>query len=266
MKKLFSFVLVAFVFLSINSCNREDRDKALEIAAIDGEAFGSAFMGCQGTGVGFLCEPCCIEIATVASAIGSAEAATQHRSAETNIGLAKHNESEVILPDYLLISNNPFECAGISHNRTLFYILTGGKEQKIQDIVTGKQETLDRLVTIYSDCKPLSIEEKSKIVESIRQNITLSFYEHNLTKYSSISNEELFANNRILPDLPYYENVYNEVITLKENQPGNTIGVITHLNNRINELLNNGHGLDNNKMGKLGFLTIMKHSYYYWNN
>jgi len=269
MRKILVSVLLMFSFVMPFSCETEDVEATVstvvDLAAADASAFGEASLACLETNLGFICRACCYELGAAAAVIGSAYAATYKRTMNSGTIPSRHIESEIILPDSFKIASNPYECAGVIHNRLLFEIMNGNSEQKIQDILSGNQAALERIVQISSDCQPIDPETQTQIIENLRQGLTLSNYQENLLKYKNISREELFSGNGTSVDAEYYVGVYDEVITLKNNSGNSITTILNFFNRKLSELLNNNEPMDSLKTSKLGFLSVFKHSYYYWN-
>jgi hypothetical protein len=265
MKKV-SFILLAATFLAASFyCTPEHQEEAAGIASVDAEAFGSAVLACSETGMGLLCEPCCLELGTAAGIIASAEAGTSHR-VNTSRGLAKTNEIDIILPAKYKLSKNPYECAGEVHNRMLFYILNHDKETQIQKILTGDESSLNRLVNMYSDCSPDSELDKVKIIAHLKNNLNQEYYNNNLAKYKGISKKSLIQTSGLLSEKVRFDNIYNEVLIIKRDNPNDTEKIMEFINSKISSILNSKDSNSNSSKALVGTLTVLKHSYYYWNN
>jgi len=262
MKKFYSIVLCLSLTISFNSCQPKDPPAPdCDTVGADLIAFCEAAIACGETGVGVICPECCLAVGAVAAGIASSEASLAEPDCPDNMnGFSKNLESEVILPSEYRISGNPYECEGETHNRVLFYILNNGGSSKVQSIIAGDITSLNQIAAIYSSCSEVSSQD---LVSYFQSNLNSTYYNQNLDKFKTYSIEQLFNSSSLSQYSSYIEEIYDDVMEIKQNYPNNTGIVMDYLNQRINGIFESASISSDDEL-KARSLTFLKHTYFYW--
>jgi hypothetical protein len=286
MKKL--SILICFLFITgaiyLQSCSPEQgpcngnpHDNDIDLFEADEALYEAQMNVCDfiyggtdsTTGTYYSCEA----IAIIISAGGSADYGTGGRMSSRNKiysqnACSKTNINQVILPDEYKIAANPFEYVGIIHNRNMFQILTSpNKEIELNKILDGDNESLERIISIFLEVKQTNIsnEERQKLKNQLKQSL---FNNRNkVTNFKSLPFSEAYANLN-LPEniITFNKNIFSEVKAKMKETNNNTRSVINLINSKITEILNESNIEDESSNNKLRYLSLLKHSYYYWYN
>jgi hypothetical protein len=160
------------------------------------------------------------------------------------------------------LPNNPYDCAGETHNRVVFFILKNGGTQQVQNIISGNSGSLNQLASIFSSCN--SEINSGEFTGYLQANLNALYYSQNLEKFRTHSIEQLFNSSSLAQYTNYIEGIYNEVIDIRQAHPDDTGKVMDYLNEKIEELLSSGSILTEDQEFKAKSLTFLKHTYYYW--
>ena len=140
------------------------------------------------------------------------------------------------------------------------------KEKQAKDFLCNNENALEKIVTIISEVYKADAKHAGEIKDHLRPTLTEAYYNSHISKYKSISRAELFSDVNVSSEMnSYYLNVVRDLDFVKKKTSGNkTENVMKKLNGKINEVANNIPVLNKEGRQKLAFLSILKHSYYFW--
>lgn len=233
----------------------------------DSQAYAAYIEHCSNPGGAY--SEICEQGANMDAAQASAEFANGNYSSNSSSqGLNKYDENEALLPEKYKIKNNPYEKSGVAHNRILFYLMNARKGKSTREFLDGNDFALDRIATIICESHNIDSKKMVQIKENIRPMTTNSYFDQHISKYKNISRSTLFSSSTLSPTMASYcLKIVKEVeISERDAKSNKTLSVIDYINSKIIETLNLEESLSKEKNIKLGFLSVLKHSYYYWNN
>ncbi len=266
MKKISIFILAVSCVITYISCENPEQLEPSSPEQADSEAYAAYIENCSNPG-GAYSEICAMG-AGMSAADASEAFANGGTSSRSSQSLAKHDESEILLPEKYKIKNNLFERSGVAHNRILFYLINSKKDRTTKDFLDGNEIALDRIAMILSESHNIDSKQIAQLKENIRPITTASYYDQNIAKYKNVTKDNLFSGSKLSsPIVAYCQGVFNGVSISKRDATTNkTEAVVGYINNKINEILISNEPLNKEMNVKLGFLSVLKHSYYYWNN
>jgi len=260
MKKLTFVLLFGFITFINSSCDREDVETNGQILLADLAATSEAFLTAMETGAGELCPPCAYGAATIVGMIASNE--ESQNQGQHKIGVA---ESTVTLPSSLLVPENEFECIGIIHNKLLYRNTQEDRVHRLSLLKNNDSVIINESILEFSLCKSLSNSEQEGTRQLFQSTFTPVYYQQNISSLINMSKEEMVSkiNSANRPETPYLKIVLNTVLGMQKDK-ATKISVVEFLNQKIREILNENEVLSMEQKSKLVFMTILKHSYYFW--
>lgn len=267
MKKLIMILTLIPLFLYF-SCNSDTPPKPLKPDApiSDPVAAAQTFLS-----IVEACPYCVFNLpATVSTAvfsaiIGADASGAFGRASNTQNTFGKN--SNIFLDSIFQLSENPYEDVGITHNKVLNYL------NKQPDLFLDLEKlknydnfTWNEVLTIAS---PNSTDsEKDSVIEILKES----------NIFSVLENSAAFFNPEdIDPFKTYLEHssfslqkkteIFNIVNNYKEllNTESKT-DELEYINKEILQIVRPENGYSNEEIGELIFLTVLKHSTYYWND
>lgn len=247
------FITLMFVVL-FSACQPENPQgpSASDVWGPDAAATMEAFMGAVATPIG----SAFIGYSFLASAVYGSIISYQVEN-----GLRTH-PSNYLLPDEYLLESNPFECTGQAHNKNLHYY--SSQSGRINAILNLETNALSSVISNYTSCDP-EINQDSALV--FFQSQTFADYLNSLdrTKYSNKTLSQILAEKAQVDTsgvVNYVIGFLNDFNSRFSNS-SDYDAKINHINSEITDRLNISESA-NRKNPKLIFLTVMKHSIYYW--
>lgn len=255
------------IFVTMTSCSEnEPIDPQISTAAADAAAFTETFL--------LATEACPICVTTpVGQAAILAASAVVGSDASGVFGRSRNEfyssgkTSNIILPKKSLIAENPFEKYGIKHNVGLNYI------NSIKDFYNfhaqickyDEQTWLDLLDIQFPE---MSLIDKRKTIETAKEIDVISqlrqrqaFLDNtdinSIYRYISSSS----ASQKVKDKLAEIMKVYNKMINDKKSNDE----IVNYLNLKINEEITSESDKTTQNESTIIFLTILKHSTFYWN-
>ncbi|HRE65097.1 MAG TPA: hypothetical protein PKU77_15015 [Ferruginibacter sp.] len=265
--KLFLVVLVSF----INSCSGPDvpagpPPPSLSDAAAFMETYLALASSCPAA-AGTL--PGQVGVLVVSSIIGADASGAFSRAVSYQHTYGKG--TNILLPSHLLIANNHFEIAGSNHNKVLNYLNYTGDSlfsytSRVEDF---DEVTWQELINVTDN--DLSPEEKVSALSCGRSSNVINHLNQKNILLSGNNSDEFDINNAILQSslsstaktdlqnvVTGYVNRYIENST--------NLDAINYLNSEIQNRVKPKGNYTNEEQAILGFLTVLKHSTYYWSN
>lgn len=262
MKKQLKLLAVCLsLSVSFFSCQKEptpDEQHQTEIAMHDAAASMEFIIEMAEMPASYFCPECVLAGAAVAGAAASAAVASIH---EPKIPIA------VDLPSELTVSNNPQESVGVMHNRALNYTMNNVPKTELMHLLSERNVKI--LTGAATDCIPYKKEERQLLIDNVSSMISQKSerLNRNFQKYfklDEISNFKNLGQPSLLVDEAKLF-CSNFISKFNNNRSKNIIDNIKYINTEIINEINNS---DEAKLKtlKLTFLSVYKHSYYYWNN
>ena len=257
MKRLFYSVFAMGVFLMM-SCSHTDTPAPPTTDVIDADAEGAAAGWHENDphGAGE------VIIGTIHSVFSAVGESLESGQSQPFISTGNPNGE---LPEQYLLSNNPYEDFGIMHNRLLnLAIKEGGinvwlqKQENYDSIFYDKVLSTSTNPLINSTtAKPelfntLKVNAMSASVQSAKAHLHLYSSQNDILSYLGLNSSETDGIKRI----------YTTFLSMKNNN-SSKIEVAIYLNKEISEILNN-EVLTDNQRTEIIYLTVLKHSNYFW--
>lgn len=240
--------------------------QVVNTAIIDAEATASAYAGmaascmvCQGNiywAAGTIAAAAVIG-ADASGAFGGRYSVPNNSGKTTNINLV----------DYLLVTNNDTEQFGVKHNTALNFINKKPNKQEFLDNLLRYE--INSWIEILSIVDPsLSVSQKNDIVLKAREgqiietlktkNIFNSTSEVNFEYYLGVSSYSSETKNELREIINTYKNLFESKTS--------SVDELTFLNNEISKRLKIETAYTTEETTVLIFLSVLKHSTFYWNS
>jgi hypothetical protein len=260
MKKIItSFTALSFFCYSFSSCKQEDIDHTVDMAITDGVASAEF--------VATMCESGACYVFPEYIAIGAAAAGVAASGAVMSITPNPHLPITISLPQNLQVPNNPYENIGVMHNISLNYVVKNIPTTEYHKLMNPLYSKI--LIDKASQGLSASIEQKTILSKDAASIISQNpeKYEAALQHYFTNNKEDVINNlnlgtNNSTKVKSYVSDFYDKFTKSKGQDITNNIGLI---NNEIVSVINSNED-ENVKKVKLVFLSVYKHSYFFWNN
>jgi hypothetical protein len=249
MKRNALVILLTMVFFS---CTHEPSQQTQDVAGADAAAAIEAFAMCD-EALMWLWDPVGAGafVATYASVM-SIDAAGQYRTIPR----------DYLLPDEFLVRDNPYECIGSTHNKGLRYMQTDGDAfGKLASLDTAAASTM---IDKYAECNPeIDKANALRFMQSDSAHNMMTTY--NIDKYRYKSAVEILQEKSLTDSTGVANFALATLSDLNRTYPkgSDLSSKIQYINSKISAELASRDS-DKVKMSKLIFLTVLKHSSYYW--
>ena len=256
-------VVSVFVFLILSTClsscsggSGDPENFALQ------DAFAAyAFVeSVSAAPISYSCPEC---VAAIAVAVGLAESeATSRISNQGSIGYAEITKT---LPQAYLVDGNPYECMGQVHNSLLFIFTKEDRVEKITALKNGDDASILSVAEKYMKCASISANLTDNIVQLMKSTFKDPGYTNSRKYFQHMSRGEILNTMALSgnPNTLYLVGIVYDVESLKGR---GKIAVVNYLNTKINEVVVDEELSGDSKFHRLTFLSIFKHSYYFWEN
>lgn len=249
------------VFLMLNGCSANDTPATPEVSASDADGASAGYIFNQeghGTGTTIVVT---IVNASVASAIQGLQN-TFWPKMQVQTGHLPEP-----MPSSLLVSNNPYEKYGILHNRFLNIISeNGGVNKTINDLSSYDSTVYFKFLNAGNDILLTTDADKIAMFHEMKANNIVDVVKQRARIITGMNSTDKMIEAVGLPS--------TETNTLKgirkncqllmdNNKPKEE--VCKYLNTEISKILENKKALTHEAETELVYLTVLKHSIYYWN-
>lgn len=260
--------LIAFALL-FNSCSGPDSPPInISPALSDGAAWMEAYLSLSSScpaaltpaGQGGVAAVATIKAAQASGLFGRASS-TQNTSGK---------QSNFLLSPSLIIASNPFEIVGSNHNKILNYLnFTGDSLFSYSSRIENyEDETWLELIEVSENnlnsqekVSAISCARNSNVVNDLQQrNIIISGNPGDFDPNSVIQQSQMSSASKI--EMQAIVTGYTD----RYIQNSNNIDAIEFLNAEIQKRLKAKGSYSVEEEAILGFLSIVKHSTYYWSN
>lgn len=198
--------------------------------------------------------------AVVASGIAAAVASGLF---EYQHPISEPKELNISLPETFLLNNNPYEEAGIVHNKSLELIFkTGDPKIVYEKLKNNDQDTWKAFIELASNN---SQQPAVEVLSNCDNGQCLTnYFETTVPKIVDFTNEEQLVSSTYLnsENRSFMLNTYKGYKYLWQSDPSN-VEIYGYLNDKISSLLS-VKTLTKQQEGMVIGLTILKHSNYYW--
>jgi hypothetical protein len=170
----------------------------------------------------------------------------------------------VDLPAASLLESNPYENMGIMQNRILnIYIDAGGPDRVKAKLINGDSVLMNKFLQISKNPE-IGSALKSSLVSDSFYNAINTVAQRVVT--SAKTNKDLFNHlNLQAGNKKKLVAIHSAYEKMKANQDSYQ-EISIFLNKKITEILKESKTLSGDQTGMLVYLTILKHTNYYWGN
>lgn len=199
-------------------------------------------------------------------AVGAAVAGAMSSAAEASLFEPKI-PIVVDLPSELKIANNPQEIIGEMHNQALDYSMKNILKSEFPKLMNESYSK--KLINEAADCISTNNVNKEDIINKVNSYYLLNNQKLNRNFQKYFKNDEIadFQNLDQTNSLAIKAKSFCIEFTtnFKNVKTNNILDNIRYINSEIVKIINNSDD-EKLKTVKLTFLSVYKHSYYYWNN
>jgi len=266
MKKI-HFVLSLILIISFYACKPDDPpkpnnpDTSLADAAAGVETYMTLTTSC----------PACVtpfgQVAILVVASVSAAQASGQFGRISNEENTYGKNFNILLDSNYVLPDNPFENTGKIHNEALNYL------NKLPDLFSEleKLKNYDNLAwnkilkVVYSDADD---SERNYAIEILKDANVFSILENKVTAFYQNGNDPFktyIENSSFSPEeRPIIQSIVDRFKYLLSTEI--KTDEYDYINSEMSNILRSEKGYSTQEIAKLVFLTILKHSTYYWNN
>ena len=263
MKKI---IFGLFIVLCISSCqSHPDTQLPFNSNSIpDATAFGETYMG-----LSLSCPVCAsnpyVQVGIVAAAvvIGADASAGFGRSNGANFTNGKTND--INLPMNYYVNNNPFETEGLNHNTVLNYI---NQKSNFDEFITkiNNYDTTAWLEVLNLNSGNIDLQQKMNAIQYARDFDIVAKLQQKRIVLSEQSSSFNIDNYLAISELsqPAKNDIKLIVTEFNNKNSQSLISATEYLNFEIQRKLKIEEAYTVEESTILNFLTVLKHSNYYW--
>jgi hypothetical protein len=258
MKRVFAFLAIS-IFLT--SCSPEETNYYSQVAAVDAAATDNFIMEHGGYGMVILDQYFTLGAFSNAAAMVGAAASRGWQGRSPLPSNRSTIRPDYILPEQYVNVKNPYECVGFAHNRILQEI----RIKNIQDdqILSMDSSVVKPLIRLYAICDAET--DVDSIYKILKNNNFKQKFESINQDYYNQNNLTTILNDKAMTDTSGHATYMLKYIRhLQTDFPDEDyVQIINDINLEIKKQLSVTKTSPWYNT-KLAFLSVLKHSTYYW--